>query len=220
MVLVRDAEFWLDTVPRCPHGRKRAHIPVAQAFRPEVCPCCGVVAVEAKTSPLDGVSYRIPRFTWKLPECRRALPARDISLLMEGNHSGEVFRREIPRLTGNSPWAKLFPESGQEVTETVEAPDLQLALEQSDATGFPGTRITLAVEVRLPPDVHVCAPGTKGHKPVKLLLDPIPQLQLQPVAYPPSKTRYLRAITEQVPVFEGSVHISQVRRATRSRARC
>jgi hypothetical protein len=32
---------------------------------------------------------------------------------------------------------------------------------------------------------------------------------LQPVVYPPSKTRYLRAIKEQVPVFEGSVHISQ-----------
>jgi hypothetical protein len=61
-------------------------------------------------------------------------------------------------------------------------------------------RITLAVEVRLPPDVHVYAPGTKGYKPIKLLLDPIPQLQLQPVVYPPSKTLYLPAIKEQVPV--------------------
>ena len=70
------------------------------------------------------------------------------------------------RLTGNSLLAKLFPELGQEVTATVEAPHLQLALEQSDATGVPGTRITLAVEVGLPPDVHVYAPGTKGHKPI------------------------------------------------------
>jgi hypothetical protein len=61
----------------------------------------------------------------------------------------------------------------------------------------------------LPPHVHVYAPGTKEHKPIKLLLGPIPQLQLQPVVYPPSKTRYVRAIKEQVPVFEGSVHISQ-----------
>jgi hypothetical protein len=52
VVLVWDAEFWLDTVPRCPHGRKRAHIPVAQAFRPEVCSSCGVVAVEAKNPHL------------------------------------------------------------------------------------------------------------------------------------------------------------------------
>jgi hypothetical protein len=83
------------------------------------------------------------------------------------------------RLTGNSLWAS-FSRNWGKVTETVEAPHLQLALEQADATGFPGTRIALAVEVRLPPDVHVYAPGTKGHKPIKLLLDPIPQLQLQP----------------------------------------
>jgi hypothetical protein len=76
-------------------------------------------------------------------------------------------------------------------------------------TGIPGMRITLAVEVRSPPDVHVYAPGTRGYKPIKLLLDPIPQLQLQPVVYPPSKTLYLPAIKEQVPVLEGSVHIRQ-----------
>jgi hypothetical protein len=94
------------------------------------------------------------------------------------------------RLTGDSLLAKLFPELGQEVTETVEAPHLQLALEQSDASGVPGTRITLAVEVRLPPDVHFYAPDTKGYKPIKLPLDPIMRLQLQRVVYPPSKTLY------------------------------
>ena len=66
------------------------------------------------------------------------------------------------RLTGNSIIAKLFPELGQEITETVEAPNLQLALGQSDRTGVPGTRITLTAEVRLPPDVHVYAPGRSG----------------------------------------------------------
>ena len=54
------------------------------------------------------------------------------------------------RLTGNSVIAKLFPELGQEVTQTIAAPHLQLALEQSDSNAFPGTRITLVAEVRLP----------------------------------------------------------------------
>src|ERR1700726_1361221 len=36
------------------------------------------------------------------------------------------------RLTGNSVLSKLFPELSPEVTETVQAPHLQLALEQSD----------------------------------------------------------------------------------------
>jgi hypothetical protein len=113
------------------------------------------------------------------------------------------------RLTGNSVIAKLFPELGQEVTETVEAPHLQVALEQSDSVGGPGTRITVVAEVRLPPDVHVYAPGTQGYKPIKLVIDPIPELELKPVVYPASKILYLPAIKEKVPVFEGTFRISQ-----------
>jgi hypothetical protein len=113
------------------------------------------------------------------------------------------------RLTGNSLISKLFPELGQEVTETVEAPHLQLALQQSDAIGVPGTRITLAAEVRLPSDVHVYAPGTVGYKPIKLVIEPVALLELKPAVYPPSKTLYLPAIKERVPVFEGTFRISQ-----------
>jgi cytochrome c biogenesis DsbD-like protein/AhpC/TSA family protein len=113
------------------------------------------------------------------------------------------------RLTGNSIISKLFPKLGQEVIETVEAPHLQLALEQSDSIGVPGTRITLVAEVRLPPDVHVYAPGTQGYKPIKLVLETVPQLELKPTVYPQSKTLYLPAIKEKVPVFDGTFRISQ-----------
>ena len=113
------------------------------------------------------------------------------------------------RLTGNSIISKLFPELGQEVTATLEAPHLQLALEQSDLTGVPGTRITLVAEVHLPPDVHVYAPGTQGYKPIKLVMESIPQLELKPAIYPPSKTLYLPVIKEQVPVFEGTFRITE-----------
>ncbi len=113
------------------------------------------------------------------------------------------------RLTGNSIIAKLFPELGQEVTDTVEAPHLQVALEQSDKTGFPGTHITLATAVRLPADVHVYAPGTQGYKPIKLVLDSMPEIELKPVIYPSSQILYLAAIKERVPVFEGNFRISQ-----------
>ena len=113
------------------------------------------------------------------------------------------------RLTGNSIIAKLFPELGQEVTETVEAPHLQLTLQQSDPTGVPGTRITLVAELRLPQDVHVYAPGTQGYKPIKLLIDPVQALEFKPAVYPASKTLYLPAIKEKVPVFDGTFRISQ-----------
>jgi hypothetical protein len=113
------------------------------------------------------------------------------------------------RLTGNSVISKLFPELGQEVTETVEAPHLQVALEQSDPIGYPGTRVTLAAAVRLPEDVHVYAPTAQGYKPIKLVLDPIPQMEFKPAVYPQSKILYLPAIKERVPVFEGSFRILQ-----------
>lgn len=113
------------------------------------------------------------------------------------------------RLTGNGLIAKLFPELGQEVTDSVEAPHLQLALEQSDRTGVPGTRLTLVVEVRLPPEVHVYAPGVPGYKPIQLVLDPMAQMELKPAIYPQSKILYLPAIKERVPVFEGTFRISQ-----------
>jgi len=113
------------------------------------------------------------------------------------------------RLTGNSILSKLFPELDQEVTDTLDAPHLQLALEQSDRTGVPGTRITLLAEMRLPTDVHVYAPGTLGYKPVKLILDPMPDVELSPAAYPTPRTLYLPAIKEKVPVYEGTFRISQ-----------
>ena len=117
------------------------------------------------------------------------------------------------RLSGNNVIAKLFPELGEEVSSTTEAPHLRLTLEQSDRTAFPGGLVTLTAEVQLPPDVHVYAPGTRDYKPIKLTIDPapetVPPFELRPVIYPPSKTLFLPAIKERVPVFTGTFRIRQ-----------
>ncbi len=113
------------------------------------------------------------------------------------------------RITGNSLIAKLFPELGEEVTDTVEAPFLKLALEQSDRIGVPGTHITLVAEVQLPPDVHVYAPGAQGYKPINLELDPVAQLELKPALYPQSHALYFAELKERVPVFDGTFRITQ-----------
>ena len=63
--------------------------------------------------------------------------------------------------------------------------------------------------MRLPPDVHVYAPGAQGYKPIQLVIESIPELELKPAAYPPSKILFLPAIKERVPVFEGTFRISQ-----------
>ncbi len=113
------------------------------------------------------------------------------------------------RLTGNTVLSKLFPELGEEVTNPVEAPHLQLSVGQSDRVAVPGNLITLTAVVRLPPDVHVYAPGTKGYKTVKLVIDPLPDFELRQASYPSAKILYLPAIKERVPVFEGAFRIRQ-----------
>jgi hypothetical protein len=113
------------------------------------------------------------------------------------------------RLSGNNVIAKLFPELGQEVSGTVEAPHLKVALAQSDSTGFPGSRVTLTAEVQLPPDVHVYAPGSENYKPIHLVIDPSPVMSFIPAVYPRAKVLYLPAIEEKVPVFEGKFRINQ-----------
>ena len=113
------------------------------------------------------------------------------------------------RLSGNNVVVKVFPELGEEVTNSVEAPHLQLTIAQSDRIAFPGNLITLTAEVRLPPDVHVYAPGTKGYKPIKLEIDPTRGTQVKSAVYPQSKILYLPAIKERVPVFEGTFRLRQ-----------
>ncbi len=113
------------------------------------------------------------------------------------------------RFSGNNVIAKLFPELGEEVVNTVQAPHLEVAVQQSDRTGVPGSVITLTAEVRLPRDIHVYAPGTQGYKPIELTIDSGPEMELRPVIYPQSKILFMPAINERVPVFEGTFRIRQ-----------
>jgi AhpC/TSA family protein/cytochrome c biogenesis DsbD-like protein len=113
------------------------------------------------------------------------------------------------RLTGNTLLSKMFPELGEEVSDPVQAPHLQLSVGQSDRVAVPGNLVTLTAEVRLPPDVHVYAPGTQGYKPIKVAIDPVPEIEVRQASYPKAKTLYLPAIQERVPVFEGTFRIRQ-----------
>ena len=113
------------------------------------------------------------------------------------------------RLTANNLIAKLFPELSAEVSQSVEAPHLRLTLAQSDRSVIPGGRVSLIADIELPPDVHVYSPGVQGYKPIQLVLQDLPGVELQPVAYPSAKVLYLAAIQENVPVFEGKFRITQ-----------
>jgi hypothetical protein len=123
------------------------------------------------------------------------------------------------RLTANNVIAKLFPELAAEVSQNIEAPHLRLTLAQSDGSVIPGGRVSLIAEIELPPNVHVYSPGVQGYKPIQLSLNELSGIEFQPVSYPVSKTLYLEAIKEHVPVFEGRFRISQDVTVTPARVR-
>jgi hypothetical protein len=113
----------------------------------------------------------------------------------------------VNRFTANNVLAKLFPELAAEVVSTVEAPHLQLTLAQSDRTVIPGSHLSLIAELRLAPDVHVYSPGVVGYRPIQLQLEVSPEIDPAAAVYPQPKNLYLKAIKENVPVFEGRFRI-------------
>lgn len=69
------------------------------------------------------------------------------------------------RPSGSNVIPKMFPELAEEVTNTVEAPHLELAFEQSDRAVISGSRITLTAEVRLPRESRRMR---RGRRPIRL----------------------------------------------------
>lgn len=122
----------------------------------------------------------------------------------------------LDRFTPNDVIVKLFPELAEEVSQKIEAPHLQLSLAQSDPAVVPGNRVSLIVDVQLPPDVHVYAPEVKDYKPIVLTVQPSPEIASATLTYPRSKVLYLEAIHEHVPVFEGKFRIIQEVTVSRS----
>jgi hypothetical protein len=113
------------------------------------------------------------------------------------------------RMTANNLLAHLFPELTEEARRTLPAPHIKLSVMQSDTTAVPGSIVRLVVQVSLPSDVHIYAPGVAGYKPAKLSLKLPPELAEAGTKYPSSRTLLLPAINESVPVLEGTFVITQ-----------
>lgn len=127
--------------------------------------------------------------------------------------------KDTDRVTPNNVLGKLFPELSEEVSRNVEAPHLQLHLEQSDHEVVSGNRVRLVAQIELPPNVHVYSPGVQGYKPIQLTLNAAHGIEFAPVVFPNPKVLYLEAIQEHVPVFEGKFRITQDVMVTESKTR-
>jgi hypothetical protein len=70
-----------------------------------------------------------------------------------------------------------------------------------------GNRITLALELDLPPKMHVYAPGVQGYRPLTVEVDEHPALLSHETDFPEPEMLHLEAIRETVPVYQGRVRI-------------
>jgi peroxiredoxin len=113
------------------------------------------------------------------------------------------------RETGTSLLLKLFPDLVEGNGREVAAPNIKLALLQSDEIVGPGSRFTVAAEISLPPGTHVYAPGVHGYKPIQLTMEASPDFKLLPLRYPDPRVLFLPVINEAVPVYEGKFRVQQ-----------
>lgn len=123
---------------------------------------------------------------------------------------GKYFEEDhTERYTAASILVHQFDAGGVEKTE-VDARHLTLISAASDATVWPGNRVTLTLDLDLKPRVHVYAPGVKGgYIPIDWKMSDSPAALALPVAYPKAHMLHLPVIDETVPVYTGHLHLAR-----------
>ena len=119
-----------------------------------------------------------------------------------------VDERYDDRRTGNSVVAMMFPELLETSGGSIAAPHIQFKLGQTDSRVTLGTHVRLLVDLDLPKNMHVYAPGVEGYRPVELLLDTSTWYKNEAPRFPPPRTLHLKAIREIVPVYVKDARIT------------
>ena len=109
------------------------------------------------------------------------------------------------RYTADSILVREFGASAGRRVEVV-TDHLRLVAFPAQDVASPGNRITLALDLDLPPKMHVYAPGVEGYRPVAVEIDH-PSLQSHQTDFPVPEILHLEAIKETVPVYHGRVRI-------------
>jgi hypothetical protein len=86
---------------------------------------------------------------------------------------------------------------------------LELTSYASDRIATLGTHLSLVLDVRPAPKVHVYAPGAAGYKPVHLALDPQPGVVVRAAQFPKSEDYFFKPLNEHVPVYQRPFRVVQ-----------
>ena len=91
---------------------------------------------------------------------------------------------------------------------TVDTKHLGLSSSASAHIVRSGQHIVLTLDIDLKPKMHVYAPGVQeGYRPVDWVMKETAAVATAATAFPPSKTLFLPAINEKVPVYLGKVRL-------------
>ena len=117
----------------------------------------------------------------------------------------EIDHRE--RFTASHALMRHFQDSAGNTSTEVANNHLKLTASASDAVVRAGNRLTLILDVELPPKMHLYAPGVEGYIPIEWqILESEIWWAFAP-EYPESQTLHLPAIDETVPVYEEKFRI-------------
>ena len=112
------------------------------------------------------------------------------------------------RVTPNFLLSRQFGAAGI-LKSQVRTDHLTLTSYISDDKVYAGNRVSLILDVELPPKMHVYAPTVKGYMPVDLQMDPNPNVRMLNTSFPTATTMDIPAIKERVPVYSGKFRITK-----------
>lgn len=115
--------------------------------------------------------------------------------------------RERPTLSGIL--SKQYGVKPRAALRQATAKHVKITTSASSAAVHPGHRILLAVEIEIPKDYHLYAPGVEGYYSVEWKMSDSGAAKPHEVEFPPSRVLYLKAIDEKVPVFEGTIRLQR-----------
>jgi peroxiredoxin len=93
----------------------------------------------------------------------------------------------------------------------VNGAHLEVTTFPSDPTVAPGNRISIVLQIKPAPGVHVYAPGAAayGYRVVKLQITPQPYVSALPLRYPASQIYDFKPLKQRVPVYQRPFRLVQ-----------
>jgi len=91
----------------------------------------------------------------------------------------------------------------------VSAPHVEITSYLTDRVAAPGTHVSIVLDVKPGPRVHVYAPGVSGYKPIAVTITPQPGLIVRDTRYPKADDYFFKPLNEHVPVFQKPFRVIQ-----------